>query len=99
VQDGGNEIAEPQGAVFPHVPEYEDRQHFGVHLEAHLQERVLQPFGFQNASLVFRVILEHRLPILEAAHQVLEVVELQSSAARALRIKCKLKGIQDGLLV
>lgn len=85
MQDGGHEVAESQRAVLAHVSQYQHGQHLGVHPEADLQQRVLEPFSFQNASLVLRMILEHRLPVLEAAHQVFEIVELQSSVARALR--------------
>lgn len=84
VQYGGHKVAESQRAVFPHVPQYEYGQHLGVYLEAHLEQRVLEPFGFQDASLIFRMVLEHRLPIFQTAHQVLEIVELQPSAAGAL---------------
>lgn len=85
MQDGGHEVAKPEGAVLAHVPQYQHRQHVAVHLEAHLQQRVLKPLRLQDTRLVLGVILEHGLPILEAAHQVLEVAEFEPTTARALQ--------------
>lgn len=84
VEYSGHEVTESQGTVLSHVPQDKDGQDFGIHLKAHFEQCVLQSFGFQDASLVFGMVFENRLPILQATHQVFKIVELQSSVARAL---------------
>lgn len=89
MQYGRHKVPEPKRPVFSHVSQNQGGQHVAAELEPNFEQGVAQPLGLQNARLLLRVILEGRLPELEAAHEVFEVAEFQPPRTGSLRREVK----------
>ena len=66
IENDRDEIPESESSVFPDVPEHDGAQDGGVQLEADLEQSILETFRLQDSALLLRVVLEHRVPSLQA---------------------------------